>query len=153
MTNEKKERALSAWDPFEDLGLFRDLGFPSRLSRRLRDLGGEVRSGDFAPAVDIAEREDAYVVTAEVPGCKKEDVQVEVHDNVLTVSGEKRSEREEKNEKSRWVERSYGRFTRSFTLPADADLDRIEAAFKDGVLSVTVARTAETKPKQISIRS
>ncbi len=156
---EKKGRALSVWDPFGELDLlerwspFRELGLPSRLGRLLQERRGEAWGGDFAPAVDITETDAAYVVTAEVPGCSKDDVNVEVHDNVLTVSGEKRSEREEKKEKSRWVERSYGRFTRSFTLPADADAGRIEASFKEGVLSVTIAKTEETKPKQISIKS
>jgi HSP20 family protein len=155
---EKKGRAVSAWDPFGELDLLerwplREIGLPSRLSRLLQERRGEGIGGDFAPAVDITEADSAYVITAEVAGCKKDDVNVEVHDKVLTVSGEKRSEREEKKEKSRWVERSYGRFTRSFTLPADADPGRIDASFKEGVLTVTIAKTEETKPQQISIKS
>ena len=150
-----EERSVATWDPFRELGLFegwsplREFGFPSRLARR-PELGF---SGEFAPAIDVTEGDGSYVITAEIPGCKKDDVNVEIHDNVITVSGEKRSEREEKKEKSRWVERSYGRFARSFSLPTDADPDRVDASFKDGVLTVEIAKTEEKKPKTISISS
>jgi len=96
--------------------------------------------------------DDKYVITAEVPGAGKDDVTLEVHDNVLTLRGEKRSEREEKKEQVRYVERSYGSFSRSFTLPSNADANRVTADFKDGVLRVEVPKAAEAKPKVISIR-
>ncbi len=152
------ERAVSGWDPFRELDVLegwsplRELGLPSRLGRLLGSRPEGVGAG-FAPAVDVSESDAEYVVSVEVPGCKRDDVSVEVHDNVLTVSGEKRSEREEKKEKSRWVERSYGRFTRSFSLPADANADHIEAAFADGVLTVKIPKTEQTRPKVISIQS
>ena len=100
----------------------------------------------------IVEDGDRYVVTIELPGTKKEDVTVEMSDRVLTIRGEKRNEREEKKEHSRWVERSYGSFSRSFTLPANAVGDRVKASFEDGVLTVHVPKSEEAKPRTISIK-
>jgi len=81
-----------------------------------------------------------------------DDVTVEMKDSVLTIRGEKRAEREEKKEQSRWVERSYGSFSRSFTLPANAASDRVKAEFKDGVLTIQVPKAEDAKPKVISIK-
>ena len=137
MAREEKPAAdIARWDPFEELGLFRgwdpfrELASP-RSGRFFRDLMRPGAEGRLAPAVDIAEDDDRYVVTAEVPGAKKEDVTVETDDNVLTIRGEKRSEREEKKEQTRWVERRYGSFSRSFTLPANANVGRVAASFKE----------------------
>jgi len=156
---EKKEtRSLARWDPFEELDLFSSWapfrehgGLPSRLSRLLSE-GGFGARGRLAPSVDIAEDDNRYVVTAELPGSKKEDVTVELKDGVLTIRGEKRNERDEKKEQSRWIERSYGSFSRSFTLPSNAVADRVKAEFKDGVLTIEVPKAEETKPKVISIK-
>ena len=82
---------------------------------------------------------------------RKEDVHVDLQEGMLVIHGEKKSEREEKREHGRYVERSYGSFSRSFTLPSDADVDRLEASFKDGVLTIRVSRTEESKPRQIAI--
>jgi HSP20 family protein len=110
------------------------------------------RAGLGAPAVDIAEDEQKYQITVELPGIGKDDVHVEIHENVMTIRGEKRSEREEKRQQSRWVERSYGSFNRSFTLPANAAADRVNASFKDGVLTIELPKTEAAKPKLISIK-
>jgi HSP20 family protein len=91
-------------------------------------------------------------VTADVPGVKSDDVVVELHEGVLTVRGEKRSEHEEKDSKRRWLERSYGTFSRSFSLPRDADPDQVDASFKDGVLTVRISKAAEAKPQTIAIK-
>ena len=107
----------------------------------------------YAPPMDIAERDDAYAITVELPGTNKDDVTVEVHEGVLTIRGEKRSEREEKNEQRHYVERTYGSFSRSFRLPANADEGRVNAAFKDGVLTIEIAKTEEAKPKVVSVQS
>ena len=147
---EKESSAVKTWDPFRDLDLFRGW-FPLREFPGLRALRDE-SSVRWAPALDINEDDDRYVVTVELAGAKKKDVTVEVHDNVLTISGEKRHEREEKNEQRRYVERSYGSFSRSFSLPANADPDRIEARIEDGVLTVQIAKREETKPKTISVK-
>jgi HSP20 family protein len=103
--------------------------------------------------VDIAEDDESFVVTAEVPGAKPEDVTVEVHEGVLTLRGEKKSEREEKREHARYVERTYGSFSRSFRLPDNADGERVGATFKDGVLSLQIPKREEAKPRTVHIQS
>jgi len=142
-------------DPFESWSPFRELfasgwRFPRFFDESLPSRGG--RAGRWAPAVDIAEDDQKYVITAELPGTAKDDVHVEVHENVMTIRGEKRSEREEKKEQSRWVERSYGSFSRSFTLPANTVADRVNASFKDGVLTIELPKVEAAKPKVISVR-
>ena len=138
--NEKVSVRPSAWD----LDPFRDF-FRSPL-RTHRGPWGEAGQRGWAPAMDIAESDGGYAV----PGASKDDVSVECHDNVLTVKGEKRDEREEKDEHRHYVERSYGSFTRSFRLPADASND-IKAGFRDGVLTIEVAKREEKKPRVVSI--
>ena len=137
------------WDPFREFGL------PSRLSRWMEEAfgGAPGTRGRLAPAVDIAEDDAKYVVTVELPGTKREDITVEAHEGVLTIRGEKRSEREEKKEQSRWVERTYGSFSRSFTLPANAETERVSASFREGVLTIEVPKAEEAKPRAISIKS
>jgi HSP20 family protein len=154
-SEKKPTRALSRWDPFEELDLFRgwDPWGERGLGRRLGELFAPERRGMLAPAVDIAEDDDKYVITVEVPGASKDDITVEAHDNVLTIRGEKRSEREEKKEQARYIERRYGSFSRSFTLPAQAVADRVSARFENGVLTVELPKAEETKPKAISIQS
>jgi len=142
-------------DPFEGWTPFRELFGPSfRMPRVFDELLGArgARPARWAPAVDIAEDDQKYVITAEIPGAAKDDVHVEVHDNTMTIRGEKRSEREEKKQHGRWVERSYGSFSRSFTLPANAAADRVNASFKDGVLTVELPKVEVAKPKMIAIK-
>ncbi|MFI5217093.1 MAG: Hsp20/alpha crystallin family protein [Candidatus Limnocylindria bacterium] len=145
----------TASDPFEGWSSFRELFGPSwRLPRFFDETlpARSARGERWSPAVDIAEDDQKYVITAELPGTAKDDVHVEVHENVMTIRGEKRSEREEKKEQSRWVERSYGSFSRSFTLPANATPDRVNASFKDGVLTIELPKVEAAKPKVISVR-
>jgi HSP20 family protein len=158
---ERKEASIARRDPFAELQdwrqLFgRDLWSPffGREGRSiLEDVWGRTASGRVAPCVDISEDDSNYIVTAELPGTKREDVTIELEDDVLTIRGEKRSEREEKKEKRRFVERSYGTFSRSFTLPANADPERISASFKDGVLTITIGKRPEAKPRVVDIKS
>lgn len=148
---ETERRSLTPWDPFGDLP---DLSRWSPFRDLLRGSEGlAARAGTVVPSVDVTEDDGHYVVTAEIPGAKKGDVNVEVHDGVLTLRGEKRSEREEKKEKRHYIERSYGSFTRSFTLPSNADPERVEARFEDGVLTVTIAKAEETKPRVVDIKT
>lgn len=142
-----RERRVSRWDPFGDLDWppLRDFFRSGALE--------PARGGIAMPAVEVSEDDDRYVVTAELAGVKKDDVTVEVHEGVLTLRGEKKSEREEKKEHSRYTERVFGSFSRSFSLPSNADVDQIETAFKDGVLSITIPKAEEAKPRVISIRS
>jgi HSP20 family protein len=147
-----RREAAPALDPFERWEPLRELGFPSRLSRWMEEALGSAPRGRLAPAVDISEDDGKYVVTAEIPGTKREDITVEAHEGVLTIRGEKRSEREEKKEQARWVERTYGSFSRSFTLPANADTERVSAAFRDGVLTIEIPKAEASKPRSIAIK-
>ncbi|HUT29297.1 MAG TPA: Hsp20/alpha crystallin family protein [Sedimentisphaerales bacterium] len=104
------------------------------------------------PAIDVAEDDNAIVVKAEVPGCKPDDIDVSVHGNTLTISGEKKHEQEKKEKGYYHVERSYGSFRRDLNLPNDVDPAKIEATCKDGVLSVTLPKAERAKPTKIKIK-
>ena len=105
----------------------------------------------WTPSVDIRETEDAFVFTAELPGLAKEDVNITVEDKILTLSGERAWKDEEEKNSYRRIERNYGTFSRAFTLPNAVDATKVEAKFESGLLSVTVAKAEEVKPRQISI--
>jgi HSP20 family protein len=142
---DKAARQVGLWNPFGEEffspeRFFREWSVPSQRVARL------------APAVDVSEDEKSYHVTVELPGVKKDDVTVEVHENVLSIRGEKKSEREEKKDKTHWVERTFGSFSRSFTLPPSAVADELKAGFKDGVLTLEIPKKEEAKPRQISIK-
>ncbi len=113
-------------------------------------LGG--RRGEMTPAVDVAEDDKAVTLTAELPGMKEEDVEVVLRDDMLTVKGEKKSEREEKKENYHLTERRYGAFERTFRLPEAADADKIKAAIDDGVLTVTIPKKAEARKAEKKIK-
>jgi HSP20 family protein len=106
--------------------------------------------GRVALAIDLSEDDTRYLLSAELPGVKREDVTVEVEAGVLAIRGEKK--RAERDERRRVVERCYGAFARSFTLPSDADPERVEAAFKDGVLSITIAKREPRRPRAVAVR-
>jgi HSP20 family protein len=150
---DETSQAVQRWDP---IGNFERLR-PSLFHRPLAEpwggsLGGGT-AGSTLPAVEVRDSEHAYVVTAELGGCKPDDVTVELHEGVLSIRGEKRSERTEEKEQSRWTERRYGSFHLSFRLPSDVDDDAVEASFKDGVLSISIKKIEETKPKVVRIES
>ncbi len=111
-----------------------------------------IATGDWAPRVNIAETEKAFEIKAEIPEVNKEDVKVTVHNGVLTIQGERKQEKEEKGKKFHRVERLYGNFTRSFTLPDNVDETKISALFKDGILNLQIQKTEETKPKSIEVK-
>ena len=151
-TDEKALRVRR--DPFQELDLLSALrrGVAGRLFEDA--LGDAPRSAArFAPAVDVAETDDAYMVTAEIPGAKPEDVTVELHEGVLTLRGEKRSERDERKEHVRYVERTFGSFSRSFALPQNANPEKVDASFKEGVLTLRVPKREEAKPRTIHIQT
>jgi HSP20 family protein len=108
-------------------------------------------TGAWSPAVDMYESDQALTVKAELPGFSKDDVQVEIKDNVLTLKGERKREHEVKEEQYHRVERAFGAFRRSFVLPALIDADKAEATFKDGVLELKLPKAEEAKPKRVSI--
>jgi HSP20 family protein len=141
-----RRRVLSEFDPF------RDLLRPSRVSRLLNDPWFEDKAIErWAPAMDVGESKDAYTITLEVPGAKKEDITIECHDGVLTVKGHKQNEREEHDEHRHYAERSYGSFSRSVRLPAEAS-EQISASYKEGVLTIAVQKQEERKPRVVSIK-
>jgi len=153
---EKKERAVARREhPFSELGFGRRWEpFRGLLDEMFGDWPREsgAAAGISIPSVDITETDDAYRVRAELPGVDKNEVTVELDQGVLSIRGEKKSRRDEKLERGRRLECSYGAFSRSFALPQDADPDRIAADFKDGVLDVKVAKLPESKPKQIAVK-
>ena len=106
---------------------------------------------DWTPSVDIIENDAAYMLKAEIPGVHKEDVKVILQDGMLCISGERKSEKAEKNKIFHRIERFYGNFARSFKVPDDADQNSVKASFKDGMLNITLDKFATAKPKQISV--
>jgi HSP20 family protein len=105
----------------------------------------------WSPSVDVSETKDNVIVNAEIPGMSKEDVKVTVQDNILTLSGEKKQEKEEKNGSYHRIERSYGSFRRSFILPTPVEADKVKATYKDGILRITLPKTEEVKANEIPI--
>jgi HSP20 family protein len=123
------------------------------LNRMFGDFGfnNEENERFWAPSVDIIEENDKLAIIAEIPGVDKKDVKISLQDNVLTIEGEKGRMTEEKQEKLYSCERSYGKFSRSFTLPSKVDATKIEATYKDGILTVTLPKAEEAKPHQVNI--
>lgn len=118
----------------------------------LRNGNGEgVETALWAPRTDVSETEDRYVLRMDMPGLTKKDIKIELRDDVLTVSGERKTEHEEKKENFHRVERSYGRFFRSFTLPQAGDTAKVKARMKEGVLTIEVPKREESKPRRIEI--
>jgi len=107
---------------------------------------------NVVPAVDLEETEDAFKISAELPGMTKKDIKITLENNVLSISGEKKAETEQKDKNYHRVERSYGKFHRAFELPGIVNRDQIEADYKEGILSVIVPKAEEAKPKQIEIK-
>jgi HSP20 family protein len=145
---------LMEWRPFREISRLR-----REMDRLWDDYFGAGRRGlrplqaEFAPAVDIKETDTEIVVKAEVPGIDAKDINISVAGDVLTIKGEKKSEREEKEENYHLVERSYGSFSRSLGLPAAVDLDKVEAKYEKGVLTITCPKKEAAKPKAIEIKS
>jgi HSP20 family protein len=105
----------------------------------------------WTPRMDVKESEDVYILHADLPGLKQDDVKITLHDRVLTVSGERKHEADKKDEKYHYMERTYGSFQRSFTLPSSINGAEIKAEYKDGVLNITLPKTEDSKPREIAI--
>jgi HSP20 family protein len=133
------DRSLSLRD---ELNRLFDFAFPQR------DSG--LFSG-WTPALDVYDEKENFVVKVELPGLKKEDIDIHLHDGVLTVSGERKHEREVKEGETFRSERYFGRFQRSVALPAPVDAAKVKASYKDGVLTIDLAKAEEAKPKQIAV--
>jgi HSP20 family protein len=142
---------ITRFDPFREINALH-----SAMSRALQTagtgLGDELTtSGSFIPPVDIYEDENSISLRLEIPGMKQDDIDIRLENNTLTVRGERKFEKEEKEENFHRIERRYGSFARSFTLPNTVDTDSVNADYKDGVLSISLGKRAETKPKQIKV--
>jgi HSP20 family protein len=149
---EGKQMSLVRWDPFSEIDTLFNRMLPSPFARwpRLASIGEKV---EWSPSADISETEKEYLIRAELPAVKKEDVKVTVDNGMITIQGERKQHKEDKNEKSIRVENFYGAFTRSFLLPEDVNADAIRCEDKDGVLTVHMPKseTAKQKPKQIKV--
>lgn len=145
--------ALVPWRPFPELASFRQE--MDRLFNRFIGLfpGGEEALGMWAPSIDVSETKEAVRIRAELPGLEAKDLDVSVSHDVLTIKGEKRQEREEKDEHFHRVERTYGAFTRSVQLPAAVGSEKAKATFKNGVLTITMPKTEESKRRAIQIEA
>jgi HSP20 family protein len=142
------------WDPlreFEDMSarLARFFNQP-RLPRTVDDDGAFF--ADWAPAVDVQETDKEYIVKADLPDVRKEDVKVGIENGVLTLEGERKQEKEEKNKKFHRVERVYGKFVRRLALPMEIDAQKVAAEFKDGVLNVKMPKTESAKPRALDVK-
>src|SRR5256714_9856951 len=142
---------VTRWDPFRELATLQN-----RVNSLFQDYGrtGQdelTTTGSFVPAVDVYEDEHKVTLKLEIPGIKQEDVDVRLENNTLTVRGERKFETEEKEENFHRIERRYGSFSRSFTLPNSVDPENVKADYRDGVLNIELAKRAEAKPKQIKV--
>ena len=142
---------LTRWDPFREFSTLQD-----RMNRLFRDSFGPegqeaLTTTSFAPAVDVYEDEHNVTLKIEVPGIDEKDIDVRIENHTLTVHGERKYETDEKEENYRRIERQYGSFTRSFTLPTTVDHEKVSANYEKGVLKITLAKKAEAKPKQIKV--
>ncbi|HZN45478.1 MAG TPA: Hsp20/alpha crystallin family protein [Nitrospiraceae bacterium] len=145
---------LVKWDPFRELEemsnqINRLFVRPSAWQAQSKEA---MTVADWTPTVDISETEAEYLIKAELPEVKKEDVKITVEDGVLTIQGERRQETEEKAKKFHRIERSYGRFVRSFTLPDSVDEAGVKAVYTDGVLNLRLPKSEKAKPKQIEVK-
>jgi HSP20 family protein len=146
---------LTRWEPFREFSTMQDR--MNRMNRLFRESyspevpDDSLTNTTFAPPVDIYEDEHNIILKLEVPGIEEKDIDVSVENNTLTVHGEQKIEKEEKEENFRRVERQYGSFTRSFTLPSSVDSGQVTAHYDKGVLKIKLAKKAEAKPKQIKV--
>jgi HSP20 family protein len=144
--------AIIRWDPFRDLVTLRD-----RMNRLFEDMSGrkgeekELMTSSWSPSVDIYETENEVVLTAEIPGVDEKDVEIKVEDNNLTLRGERKFEKETKEENYHRIERSYGSFFRSFSLPSYIDQDKIEAEHENGILKIKMPKKPELRPRKVKI--
>ena len=142
---------ITRWDPFRELSTLQD-----RMNRLFNDQFGAVTrdeslTGAFVPPVDVYEDENTIQVRMEVPGIEEKDIDIRLENQVLVVRGERKFEKEEKEENFHRIERRYGSFTRSFTLPATVNPEDVTADYDKGVLKIRLAKRAEAKPKQIKV--
>lgn len=142
---------IKRWAPFGDLDLWNRLSSTRELMPA-DDRRERMTVADWTPAVDIEEMTEDFIIKVELPELSKDDVRVEVEDGVLTIQGERKRQKEVKNKKIHRVERFYGSFLRSFTLPDNIEEDAVHAEFKDGMLYLTLHKSEKVKPKSIEVK-
>ena len=148
---------ITRWDPLSEFSSLQErfnqlLGQPGGLFRNLGTSTDQpLAFGNFAPPVDIYEDDHQVTIQAELPGVEEKDLNITVENNVLSITGERKLENEENKENFHRIERSYGRFTRSFTLPSTLDTENINAEFNNGVLKIVLNKSEAAKPKQIKV--
>jgi HSP20 family protein len=150
---------LTTWKPFRELAPFKDFERMRREMDRLWDsfFEGGLRKrteggGEWLPSLDVAETKNEIVVKAEVAGMDPKDIDISLSDGVLTIKGEKKQEKEEKEADYHLTERSYGSFTRLVQLPKEVQSDKISASYKNGILKITLPKSEEAKKKEIKIK-
>jgi HSP20 family protein len=146
--------SMSRWDPFQDLLSFRD-ELNQTLNRWFRSEERQERTAAarrWTPVLDVVESKDAYRIDLEVPGVRPEDIEVTIDQGMLTIQGERRSEQETRDRRYHRIERRYGAFRRSITLPANVDTDRIQADYDNGVLRLTAPKTEAAQPRHIAVQ-
>lgn len=141
------------WEPLKELQRMRremdrlwESFFETKPTRRQEEIS------EWVPSIDLSETKDSYIVKAEIPGMEAKDIDITLQDDLLTIRGEKKQEKEEKDENYHFVERSYGSFTRSIRLPQEVKGDKIKASYKDGVLKITLPKSEEAKKKETKIK-
>jgi HSP20 family protein len=145
--------AMSRWDPFRELSSIQN-ELNRLFGRTFSAEGGEAReAAAWVPAIDVAETQDRFVITAELPGVEPDDVDISVENSVLTLRGDRRFYRETKEDDFHRIERRFGNFARSITLPSTADPQGIKASFDAGVLTIEVPKKEEAKPRKIQIKA
>jgi HSP20 family protein len=145
--------AMSRWDPFRELSSIQN-ELNRLFGRTFSTEGGEAReAAAWLPAIDVAETQDRFVITAELPGVDPDDVDISVENSVLTLRGDRRFYRETKEDDFHRIERRFGNFARSITLPSTVDPERIRASFDAGVLTIEVPKKEEAKPRKIQIKA
>jgi HSP20 family protein len=146
---------LVRWTPFGEIDSPFDALMPNALANWQRFALGNGKKLDWAPSADISETDKEYVIRAELPAVKKEDIQVSVDDGMITIKGERKQHKEDKSEKFHRMESFYGSFERRFSLPENVDADAVHCESKDGILTVHIPKTAESpkqKAKQITVQ-
>ena len=146
------EKELTSWRPFTELSSLR-----REMDRLWESFFGErplqrIWEREWAPSLDMSETKDNFVVKAEVPGIDAKDIDISLTGDVLTIKGEKKQEKEEREEDYHLVERSYGTFTRSVRLPAEVESNKIKASYKNGILNITLPKSERVKAKEVKIK-
>ncbi len=142
--------AIVRWSPMRDISAMQD-----EVNRMFDNFWGEFKGQDgamLAPAVDVTEKADNFIVSAELPGLTKDDINLTLQNNVLTMSGSKKRETESKSDRYHRLERSFGSFCRTINLPTSVDASKIDADFKNGILTLELPKVEEARPKEIAIQ-